>query len=179
MSLGHKAQPAWGCHPPRLELKRRASGQLNSETPRSGRLDDARWNPVATRLQLVHRIFAIVLLTFLPLQFSWAAVGSYCGHETQAGVEHFGHHDHQHHASSDRVELDANVDVTLDIVDGKAPGALDLDCGHCHGTCSMMLNLLSALPGALSTAPPIASLDGSGGAHAPTRPERPQWLPLA
>jgi hypothetical protein len=124
----------------------------------------------------VRRILAIILLALLPLQFSWAAVASYCGHETQAGVEHFGHHDHQHHAdASDFAGTDANSDAG----DGKAPGAMDLDCGHCHGTCSMMLNLPSALPGALSTAPPSATLDESGGAHAPTRPERPQWLPLA
>ena len=127
----------------------------------------------------MRRFFAIVLLVLLPLQFSWAAVESYCGHETQAGIEHFGHHDHKHHASSDLVKLDANSDVTADAVDGKAPGAMDLDCGHCHGTCSMALNLPSVLPVTLSTAPPIATLDECGGAHAPTRPERPQWLPLA
>ena len=128
----------------------------------------------------MRRLLAIVLLALLPLQFSWAAVASYCGHETQAGVEHFGHHDHQHHAdASDGAGPDANLDANANAADGKAPGAMDLDCGHCHGTCSMMLNLLSALPGALSTAPPGATLDESGGAHAPTRPERPQWLPLA
>ncbi len=132
----------------------------------------------------MRRIFAIVLLALLPLQFSWAAVASYCGHETQAGVGHFGHHDHQHHAdASDGAGLDAEatttVDVNPDADAGKAPGAMDLDCGHCHGTCSMMLSLPSALPGALSTALPSATLDESGGAHAPSRPERPQWLPLA
>ena len=123
--------------------------------------------------------FAIVLLVLLPLQFSWAAVGSYCGHETQAEVEYFGHHDHKHHASSDLVKLDANSDVNSDAVDGKSSGAMNLDCGHCHGTCSMMLNLPLVLPGALSTAPPIATIDEPGGAHAPTRPARPQWLSLA
>ena len=128
----------------------------------------------------MRRIFAIVLLVLLPLQFSWAAVASYCGHETQAGVEHFGHHDHQHHGDAgDGAALDANSDANADAVDGKAPGAMDLDCGHCHGTCSMVPNLPSVLPAALSTAPPIATLDECGGAHAPTRPERPQWLFLA
>ncbi|GCL65626.1 hypothetical protein [Pseudaquabacterium pictum] len=132
----------------------------------------------------MRRILAIVLLALLPLQFSWAAVASYCGHETQAGAEHFGHHDHQHHAdASNGAGLDADPtttsDVNPDAGDGKAPGAMDLDCGHCHGTCSMMLNLPSALPGALSTGHRSASLDEASGAHAPTRPERPQWLPLA
>jgi len=32
----------------------------------------------------VRRILAILLLAVLPFQFSWAAVASYCGHETLA-----------------------------------------------------------------------------------------------
>ena len=128
----------------------------------------------------MRRLLAIVLLAVLPLQFSWAAVASYCGHETQIGVEHFGHHDHQHHAdASDVAGLDAKLDLNPDASDGKAPSAMDLDCGHCHGTCGVMLNSTSDLPDALSTAPPTATLDEAGGPHAPTRPERPQWLPLA
>jgi hypothetical protein len=128
----------------------------------------------------VRRIFAILLLAVLPFQFSWAAVASYCGHETQIDAGHFGHHEHQHDAdASDAAGLDANVDVSLDADDGKAPGAMDLDCGQCHGSSSMMLNLPSTLLGALSTAHPSITLDEAGGAHAPTRPERPQWLPLA
>jgi hypothetical protein len=56
---------------------------------------------------------------------------------------------------------------------------MDLDCGHCHGTCGMMFSLPTTVTGLLSAMPPSATLDESGGAHAPTRPERPQWLPLA
>jgi hypothetical protein len=139
---------------------------------------------LAARLIAVRRLFTLLLLAMLPLQFSWSAVASYCGHETQAGVAHFGHHDHLHHdGGSHGAELDADPatgsDVNPDAGDGTAPGALDLDCGHCHGTCSMMSNLPSKLPGAPSTAPPSATLDEAGGAHAPTRPERPQWLPRA
>ena len=164
----------------------RASAHRTGGTPRRARLVSAEENPVAARLLPVSRFLIIVLLALLPLQFSWAAVAPYCGHETQAGLEHFGHHEHQHqhHAdASDGAGLDAALmatsDANSDAGDGKAPGVMDLDCGHCHGTCSMMFNLPSALPGALSTAPPSATLDESGGAHAPTRPERSQWLPLA
>ena len=128
----------------------------------------------------MRRILAIVLLALLPLQFSWAAVASYCGHEEQAGATHFGHHEHQHHADTvGNAEPVADLDTTADVSGDKVPGAMDLDCGHCHGYCSVMLTLPSALPGALSTAHPSANLDEAGGAHAPTRPERPQWLPLA
>jgi hypothetical protein len=128
----------------------------------------------------VRRFLTILLLALLPLQFSWAAVASYCGHEAQVGVEHFGHHEHQHHADTNEAAgLDASPDGASDAGDGKAPGAMDLDCGHCHGTCGVILNLSTSVTGVLSTMPPSATLDESGGAHAPTRPERPQWLPLA
>jgi hypothetical protein len=138
----------------------------------------------------VRRFLAMVLLALLPLQFSWAAVASYCEHETQ-GAGHFGHHDHDHahHAGASRdagpaADLSAfaspSPDETGSAELDKAPGAMDLDCGHCcHGTCGVMLTWPLGLPGALSTAPPSATLDEMGGAHAPTRPERPQWLPLA
>lgn len=130
----------------------------------------------------MRRFLAIVLFALMPLQFSWAAVASYCEHETQAGAGHIGHHEHEHHA-------DAAVDADADAVavatadasaDGdKALGAVDLDCGHCHGHCNVMLTLTMGLPGTLAAAPRCASADGSSGAHAPSRPERPQWLPLA
>jgi hypothetical protein len=137
----------------------------------------------------VRRFLIVFLLAMLPLQFSWAAVASYCAHETQ-GAGHFGHHehDHAHHvsASSDvgpAAALTPDASPTPDETGGaeadKAPGAMDLDCGHCHGTCCVMLPLPLGLPGALSTAPPGAALDETDGSQAPTRPERPQWLPLA
>ncbi|MES2718739.1 MAG: hypothetical protein V4795_23475 [Pseudomonadota bacterium] len=137
----------------------------------------------------MRRFLAIVLLALLPLQFSWAAVASYCEHETQ-GAGHFGHHDHDHaHQAGASSDAGPTADLTADAsptpgetgsADGdKAPGAMDLDCGHCHGSCSAMLTWPQGMPGALSTAPPGATLDETGGAHAPTRPERPQWLPLA
>ena len=36
------------------------------------------------------------MLALLPLQFSWAAVAAYCGHETGQHAEHLGHHEHRH-----------------------------------------------------------------------------------
>jgi len=169
----------------------------------------ARRTPLTARLRPVRPFLAIFLLALLPLQFSWAAVASYCGHETQAGAEHFGHHDDPHphqyphqqqqqqvaasravqpvagfmvsqdaaaHAGADR---DAAAHASADTDGDKAPGVIDLDCGHCHGFCSAMLNLPADLPAVLATAPPSAALEEAGGAHAPTRPERLQWMPLA
>jgi hypothetical protein len=123
----------------------------------------------------VRRLLAIFVLAMLPLQFCWAAVAVYCEHETQ-GAGHFGHHEHQHDAD---VEPDADAAPDADATGNKAPGVIDLDCGHCHGQCSVMLTLPAPPPGSVSTAPPSASTDEAGGALAPTRPERPQWLRLA
>ncbi len=69
--------------------------------------------------------------------------------------------------------------MNTDTQGDQASGAIDLDCGHCHGTCCVLLTLPPDLAGTLSTAPPSAALDETGGAHLPMRPERPQWLPLA
>jgi hypothetical protein len=115
----------------------------------------------------------------LPLQFSWAAVASYSGHEGQASTGCFGHydHDHAHHAdaSSDAglaTDLSADASSPLDETggaeDGRAPCVMDLDLGRCHDTCSMMLICPLVLLGAQATAPPSATLDRTGGAHAPT-----------
>lgn len=130
------------------------------------------------RLRPVRQLLAIFLLAFLPLQFSWAAVASYCAHETQAGADHFGHH--ENHADAGSVADRATSPVSTSDVEGEtAPGAMELDCGHCHSYCSVMLTLPSNLPGPHLTALPNATLVETGGSHAPTRPERPQWLPLA
>ncbi len=133
-------------------------------------------HPVAARLLPMRRILVIVLLALLPLQFSWAAVASYCGHETVAGAGHLGHHAHAHHADTG---AKFNPVADEDAKGDQVSGAVHPDCVHCHGSCGVMPNLSSALPAVLSTAPPRATLDETGGAHAPARPERPQWLTLA
>ena len=43
----------------------------------------------------MRRWLSILLLVFLPFQFSWAAVAGYCQHEADAASQHFGHHEHQ------------------------------------------------------------------------------------
>ena len=149
----------------------------------------AETNPAAAKIFFVRRLLAIILLALLPIQFSWATVASYCAHETR-DAGHIGHHehDHAHHSGASidagpAADLSATASATPDQTGGaegnKAPGAMDLDCGHCHGTFSVMLMWPLGLPGALAAAPPSATLDETGGALAPTRPERPQWLHLA
>ena len=117
----------------------------------------------------MYRLFAILLMCFLPLQFSWAAVGVYCQHESGSAAEHFGHHDHQHKADASHG----------DKADPKAPGDIDNDCGACHAGCA------AAIPGeTLISAPSYASsaVDAyrySQNASPNYRPERPNWVPLA
>jgi hypothetical protein len=123
----------------------------------------------------MRRFLAVILLAMLPLQFSWAAVATYCAHESR-GDGHFGHHEHRHHADAGS---DAGLDAEADAAGDKAPGALDLDCGQCHGQCSVMPTLSATVPGALATEPSRAFTDKAGGAPVPTRPERPQWLRFA
>jgi hypothetical protein len=127
----------------------------------------------AAKLVEMRRLLVIVLLALLPLQFSWAAVGAYCQHESaQAGAAQPGHHEHRHHA-----------DPTTDAGQGddadRAAGEIDLDCGHCHGHFTAMLPRGNEMPAHRSTAHASASADAKPGAHAPARPERPQWAPLA
>jgi hypothetical protein len=44
----------------------------------------------------MRRWLAILMLALLPLQFGWAAVAVYCGHESDPQAQHLGHHEHQH-----------------------------------------------------------------------------------
>ncbi len=93
------------------------------------------------RLSTVRRLLAIVLLTILPLQFSWAAVAAYCAHESSAASDHLGHHDHQHSAPAlalgdgpgEVYAAAASGDAQWSQVDGQAPAPqADKDCGTCQ-----------------------------------------------
>lgn len=66
----------------------------------------------------MRRNIIILLMLVLPLQYVWAAAAQYCGHEVQSTTSHFGHHEHEHVASS------------ADSQDGGSLG--DPDCMSCH-----------------------------------------------
>ena len=128
----------------------------------------------AVRISFVRRFFFLVLLLILPVQFAWAAATGYCRHETGEASKHFGHHEHQHQHRGD-----AAMDQDSGDVAGKTLGSGDLDCGHCHGSCSAMPSPGDGLmPLAIASHP--ATLDEGivrTLTHSP--PERPQWAPLA
>ena len=62
----------------------------------------------------------MILLLFLPLQWSAAAVASYCEHEADASAQqHIGHHHHEHQ------------DQPASQPDGDTGQTIHFDCGVC------------------------------------------------
>ncbi len=127
---------------------------------------------VAARLRRMRRWLAIILLAFVPFQVSWTAVASYCPHEPTTESSHLGHHEHQHNA-----DLTQSADESAE--EQKAPGSVDLDCVNCHGWSGAMPLPAAALLPPLNTSRPVPLVAVFEPAHAPSPPERPQWLSLA
>jgi hypothetical protein len=115
-------------------------------------------------MPIMRRCLAILLLVFLPFQFSWAAVAGYCQHETGAAAQHIGHHEHKHHSDG------------ADPSDAKAlGGGIDGDCAVCHAGCAAALTGLAVLP--LVAASFANHLWHPGVLTSPPtgQPERPNW----
>ncbi|WP_298234779.1 cobalt-zinc-cadmium resistance protein [uncultured Azohydromonas sp.] len=94
----------------------------------------------------MRRFLLIVLMFVLPLQWSWAAAASLCGHEAAgAATRHFGHHQHEHHGAE--AGHDAGKSAKAEGADKKAGlGSLgaDADCGVCHGLGAAFLATVDA-----------------------------------
>jgi hypothetical protein len=123
----------------------------------------------------MRRWLAIFLMLLLPLQFSWAAVANYCGHETDAVADYVGHHGHATHDHGSKVADAGDIAKT----DGSSTPASGVDCGHCHGYCVCLIDLPSSVqPLPLGVAPSHLG-DAPAAEHIPAQPERPQWGSLA
>ena len=122
----------------------------------------------------MRRWLVILLLALLPLQFSWAAVAAYCGHETGRQAQHMGHHAHQH---GDQAQALADLDSAP--ADQAAPAGFDLDCGHCHGAGASMPAPVGDLLRPAPAARTASAAEGRLRTRAQTPPERPQWPALA
>jgi hypothetical protein len=112
------------------------------------------------------RRFLIVFLLFaLPLQVSWAAVATYCKHESGAAAQHFGHHEHEHPAK----QADPAKDPSSLIVDN--------DCIACHLASA---GVLPAVFSSVLSEPPSGERISNRIVILPhldaDRPERPQWV---
>ncbi|MBK9444681.1 MAG: hypothetical protein IPO00_00515 [Betaproteobacteria bacterium] len=118
----------------------------------------------------MRRWLPILILVFLPFQFTWAAVAGYCQHETGAAAQHFGHHDHQHQADADHVGApDAKT----------LGGGIDSDCATCHaGCCAAIFNVVN-LPASATASFAIPWRPGRLAAPPLAHPERPNWSVLA
>jgi hypothetical protein len=115
------------------------------------------------------RYLAIFLLVLLPLQFSWAAIASYCQHETVETVEHPGHHSHVN-ASDDHQETHKNSSQSA---------GMDHDCATCHMGCTAALTSdMSPTTVATSNNHPL-HLQAFPSTLSSERPERPKWPVLA
>ncbi len=122
----------------------------------------------------MRRWFAILMLALLPLQFSWAAVAAYCGHEFGEAAQHLGHHEHDHEHTGV-----SGADEASAPSDQGTPAGFDLDCGHCHGTCASMPATSSDMASLTLATHPITPVEGAVRTLPQSPPERPQWLPLA
>jgi hypothetical protein len=130
-------------------------------------------NRQAGILRPMRRWFVILLLALLPFQFTWAAVASYCAHETGSQAQHVGHHEHEH------TSVAADLVADADALSADAPAGQHLDCGHCHGGCTGMPMLKNAAVVLTSAQHPAATFSPLVLSRAQAPPERPQWLTLA
>lgn len=80
----------------------------------------------------MRRLLLIVLMLWLPLQSSWAAAAGLCRHEQGAAAQHFGHHEHRHHAAPGTAGIDTQAGASSALM-------LDDDCALCHLGCAVSL----------------------------------------
>lgn len=113
----------------------------------------------------MRRFLIICLLLVLPFQVTWAAVASYCTHETGAAAKHFGHHEHEHHAQKSEPAKDG------------AKLAIDKDCMVCHlGAAGMITVSLADAATSLQTGERVIGDARFFKALPSDRPERPKWV---
>lgn len=121
----------------------------------------------------MRRWFAVFMLMMLPIQFSWAAVASYCQHESApAKTEHIGHHEHKHSADdNDMVSKAKKSEPSLD--------KSDPDCCLCHGLGLGATQLHAAKQPADRGNTMVAQTSTPSAGVNPSPPDRPQWSVLA
>jgi hypothetical protein len=123
----------------------------------------------ACKIRTMKRWMMIFLLFLLPLQFSWAAVASYCQHESEVTANHPGHHSHDHQAA----------DQHESSKDGVSSAEVHHDCATCHLGCSAALASDLTMPGAATDRDHPFDYRFNPSRALIERPERPQWPALA
>ncbi len=116
----------------------------------------------------MRRYLIIFLLLLLPFQFSWAAVASYCQHETESSTQHIGHH------TADTADAGSKQDQAPE---KKLSEGDDADCSVCHFSCSKPMNpLVSWAPAAAENDSFTASTPARYLSYIGESPEEPDWM---
>jgi hypothetical protein len=110
--------------------------------------------------------FLYMLVVAVTLQLSWGVASAYCMHETGKASNHFGHHQHKHHAAD-------GADETNKSPAKKASPHPDCaTCAHSSlGVFAVGVKLVAPAMGAHTAQPlpPVQPAPYLG------QPERPQW----
>ena len=123
----------------------------------------------------MRRWLSILLLLVMPLQFGWAAVGTYFEHESVPRAQHFGHHEHKHEHKHQQA-AGASGEVSKGELTGAIAGALDVADCHFHGQCTVVLPAAPVMPMGNGSQVPTDWEVASAIAPVLPRPERPNWV---
>jgi hypothetical protein len=123
---------------------------------------------VAAKLTGMRRWLLVFLLVLMPMQLTWAAVSTYCQHESKSSIRHIGHHTHKHSGSISGGDGVVSSEV----------GSLENDCGVCHANCSVAFQSSSQTLRLIAEPVRIVVKAASYLAHYQYLPERPQWVSL-
>lgn len=114
----------------------------------------------------MRRLLIIFLLMVVPFQLGWGMAAAYCKHESNPAVSHFGHHAHQHAASSEESKASP----------AKLQFGADSDCEVCQlAGIGFAPTPESSQPLALACVDAGAELKPLMPSLHPSPPERPQW----
>ena len=123
----------------------------------------------------MRRWLSILLLVFLPFQFSWAAVGTYCEHESGARAKHFGHHEHEHKHKHQQPAGESGEASKVKL-GGASNEALDVADCHFHCQCTVDLPAALGMPMVIGSHALTDWTMADAIAPVLSRPERPQWV---
>jgi hypothetical protein len=123
-------------------------------------------------LQIMNRIFLILLMCVLPLQFSFAVASTYCVDETVESAEHFGHHQHSGAEVMKKAEIHSDTTPIE-----KSAG--DSDCHFCHSSCANVSIDVAELGFPEFGLPAKVALPLSSAQHQTTPLQRPPIASLA
>ena len=118
----------------------------------------------------MRRWLLILLLMSLPFQFSWAAMATYCEHESGARAQHVGHHEHQHQHQHQQPAGESSETSKV-----KLGGVLDVADCQFHGPCTVNLPAPWVMPIGTGSQQLMPWKVADAIAPVLSRPERPQW----